>query len=61
MSYFRESYIVIVEKKTKFGFNFSNYATKSDLKGIKAIDRSKFAKKIDSVNLKADVDRLEKE
>ena len=39
MSYFREPYIVIVGKKTKFDFNFSNYATKSDLKGIKAIDR----------------------
>ena len=45
MSYFREPYIVIVGKK-KQNFNFSNYATKSDLKGIKAIDRSEFATKL---------------
>ena len=60
MCYFQEPYSHS-RKKTKFEFDFSNYATKYDLKEKKAIDGSKFPKKFDSVNFKADVNKLEKE
>ena len=37
----------------------SNYATKGDLKNTAGIDTSKFAKKLDLVSLKSDVDKLD--
>ena len=37
----------------------SNYATKSDLENAADLDASDFAKKIDLVNLKSDVDKLD--
>ena len=44
----------------KFVFpNLSNYATKADLKNATGVDTSKFAKKIDSVDLKSNFDKLD--
>ena len=37
----------------------SNYATKSDLKGVTGIDTSKFGKRFDLANLKLDVNDLD--
>ena len=37
----------------------SNYATKTDLKNATGIDRSSFAKKVDSASLKPNVDKLD--
>ena len=37
----------------------SSYATKTDLKNLTGVDKSKFAKKIDKANLKSDVDKLD--
>ena len=39
-------------------WDFSNYATKADLKHPTGVDTSDFAKKTDLVNLKSDVDKL---
>ena len=46
MTYFPEPYPR--SKKIKVELDFSNYATKSDLKNEISIDTSKFAKKVDS-------------
>ena len=43
----------------KVKFDLSNYATKADLKNAIGVDTSRFAKKVDLVNLKCDVDKLE--
>lgn len=45
--------------KTKVDLSLSNYATKSDLKGVTSIKPSKSAKKTHFFNLKSDVDRLD--
>ena len=37
----------------------SNYPTKTDLKTAAGVDTSKFAKKVDLVNLKSNVDKLD--
>ena len=37
----------------------SNYARKTDLKNAAGVDTSKFAKKVDLVNLKSNVDKLD--
>ena len=39
--------------------DLSNYATKADLKYATGVDTSKIAKKIDSANLKSNVDKLD--
>ena len=39
--------------------DFSNYATKADLKHPTGVDTSDFAKKTDLVNLKSDADKLD--
>ena len=43
----------------KVELDLSNYATKADLKNATGVDTSKFAKKIDLVNLKSNVDKLD--
>ena len=42
----------------KVELNLSKYATKADLKKEKVANTSKFAKKVDSANLKSNVDKL---
>ena len=49
----------------KVELDLSNYETKADLKNATGVDTSKFAKKVDSANLKSkfdklDIDKLEK-
>ena len=39
--------------------DFSNYATKADLKNETGVDTSDFAKMTDLANLKTDVDKLD--
>ena len=39
--------------------DLSNYPTKTDLKTAAGVDTSKFAKKVDLVNLKSNVDKLD--
>ena len=50
-------------KKLKILFlvklDLSNYPTKTDLKTAAGVDTSKFAKKVDLVNLKSNVDKLD--
>ena len=55
MSYFAEPYSCNGNKIT-VGLDWSNYATKSDLKNTKGVDTSDFAKKADLATLKSDVD-----
>ena len=50
MSYFPQPY-THSKNKIKAELDFSNYATKSDLKNATGVNRSKFAKKDDLVNL----------
>ena len=45
--------------KVNIKFDFSYYATKTDLKNTTGVDTSSFAKKIDLANLKSDVDKLD--
>ena len=45
--------------RVKVEFDFSNYATKADLKKATGVDTSKFAKKADLANLKSDVAKLD--
>ena len=42
----------------KVELDWSNYATKADLKNIAGFDTSKFAKKFDLSNLKSNLDKL---
>ena len=58
MSYFPEPYCHSKDK-IKVELDFSNYATKSDLKSATGIDLLKFSKKADLVTLKSDIDKLE--
>ena len=39
--------------------DLSNYVTETDLKNVTGVDRSKFAKKVDLVSLKSNVDILD--
>ena len=48
-----------LERRVKVELDSSNYATKTDLKNGTGVDMSKFAKKVDSTNLKSDVDKLD--
>ena len=54
--YFTEPKFLGQNVKTEV--DFSNYATKSNLKNATGIDTSKFAKKVDLANLKSNVDKL---
>ena len=45
--------------KVKVELELSNYTTKVDLKNATGVDTSNFAKKVDSANLKSDVDKLD--
>ena len=45
--------------RVKVELDSSNYATKADLKNATGADTSKFAKKIDSVDLKSNFDKLD--
>ena len=42
----------------KVELDLLNHTTKSDLKNVKGVDTSNFAKKTDLPNLKSDVDKL---
>ena len=53
--YFLES----LGRKVKVELDFSNYATKTDLKNVTRIDTSSFDKKTDLANLKSDVDKID--
>ena len=44
-------------ERMKIELDLSNYATKAGLKNATGVDTSKFAKKIDLVNLKSNVDK----
>ena len=44
--------------RVKLGFDWSNYATKADLKSTAAVDTSKFAWKVDLASLKFEFDKL---
>ena len=46
-------------KRLKIELNLSNYVTKVDLKNATGINTSKFAKKLDLLNLKSNVGKLD--
>ena len=46
-------------RKSQSWLDFSNYATKTDLKNATAIDTSSFAEKIDLASLKSNGDKLD--
>ena len=48
-----------LERRVKVELDSSNYAAKTDLKNATGLDTSKFAKKVDSANLKSDEDKLD--
>ena len=45
--------------RVKVALDLSNYATKADLKNATGADTSKFAKRVNFVNLKSNVDKLD--
>ena len=45
--------------RVKVELDLSNYATKADLKNATGVDTSKFAKKVDSADLKSNFDKLD--
>ena len=45
--------------RVKVGLDLSNYSTKASLKNALGVDSSKFAKKVDLVNLKSNLDKLD--
>ena len=47
------------KNKIEVELDFSNYATKSDLKNATGADTSQFLKKDDLANLKSEVDKLD--
>ena len=47
------------KNKTKLELDFTNYATKSDLKNATGVTTLQFAKKADLASLKSDVDELD--
>ena len=48
-----------LKAEVKVELDLSNYATKVDLKNPTGADTSKLAKKVDLLNLKSDVDKLD--
>ena len=58
MSYFPEPY-TRSKNKTKAELDFSNYATKSDLKSAIGADLSESAKEADLADLKPDIHKLD--
>ena len=48
-----------MKAEVKVELDLSNYATKVDLKNTTGADISKLAKKVDLLNLKSDVDKLD--
>ena len=46
-------------ERVKVELDLSNYATKVNLKNVTSGDTSKFAKKIDSADLKSNFDKLD--
>ena len=46
--------------KREVELDFSNHATKSDLKNVSIVDTSQLPEKDDLANLKLDIDKLEK-
>ena len=48
-----------LEDRVKVELDLSNYATKAELKNATGVDTSKFAKKIDSADLKSNFDKLD--
>ena len=58
MSYFSEPY-TRSKSKIKVELDFSNYATKSDLKNETGVDKLKFAKKANLASFKSDTDKLD--
>ena len=48
-----------LEGRLQVELDLSNYGTKADLKKETGVDTSKFAKKIDLVNLKSYIDKLD--
>ena len=48
-----------LEANVKIGLDWSNYATKTDLKIATGIETSNFAKKTDLANLKSDIAKLD--
>ena len=49
---------IVKAKNIKLHLDFTNYATKSDLKGATAINTSKFAKNADLASLKLDIEEI---
>ena len=47
------------KNKIKFELDYSNYATKFDLKYAAGVDTSTFAKKANLVTLKSEIDQLD--
>ena len=45
--------------RVKVELDWSNYATKTDLKNATGVDNSSFAKKVDLASLKSDADKLD--
>ena len=45
--------------RIKVELDWSNYATKTDLKNATGVDNSSFAKKVDLASLKSDADKLD--
>ena len=48
-----------LETNVKVELDWSNYATKTDLKNATGVDTSSFAKKTDLANLKSDVNKVD--
>ena len=55
--YFRQP--ISLGGKVKVELDLSNYAANADLKNATEVDTSKFAKKVDLINLKSNVDKLD--
>ena len=46
-------------RRMKVELDFSNYATKPDLKNVTGVYKSKFAEKVDSARLNSEDDKLD--
>ena len=46
-------------QNVKVELDLSNCATKANLKNVTSVDTSKFAEKVDSANLKSEIDKLD--
>ena len=56
--YFQKPY-ELFGREINVKFDFSNYATKTDIKNISHIDTSNFALKLNLASLKSEVDKLD--